>query len=1558
MARMKLFQAANMTMVSSLDTRYHLTSIQMSLSASKNVKNIKNFKHSESMFRLYTTVFECEQQITCKPLSCNLLIKNLKKQGITDDIMSFLSNKLSQVLEATTEATAKMVSEIFCTLGWILGRLPRVFDYYDVFSILDYVTRVHFGKPVASLIISVAFDATHQVDAQSMDWSVLKDMVSGYKTLKNHPAVIKFIKVISLAFSGGIFATMGVEANLADLWKVISETTLKIVDHTDFISAIIDLFHFIGERISAFCITGSWKTLLHTPTSYSRWADASFDCLDKSAALSNPGVIGLDYHKYMKDLSSLIEQGDEIKKYVRAADEKDAVSQVLSKLRSLYIDILIKNACGKMRLAPFSVLVSAGSSVGKSSFMDTLIMHYAKLYSKPLGDEFIYTRTAQEDHWNSFKASMWCLILDDIASINPNKGTSDPSLSDVLNAIGNFGFSPPQAAIEDKGRTPFMCELVMASTNTEDLKAHNWFNNPQAIRRRFPYVVNIVPQEAYRIPGTNMLDVDRLPPTLPGHYPDYWDITVKHVTVDVKENIEMKIILITSSIYEFIEQYNLWIEKHRNGQALFMASKQNSKDVVLCPVHKLPKMVCPCPNEELEPQAGDEDEKTSFVAGLVYTGAATAASYGLYKSSKFVADCAGVAVAKNPTLMRKPIDLCAATATEVKKKAVDFANAQIGKLVVVTRANIKKILQKAIFGVFKNYKPILNSIMIGLTTIAGLGLTWRVLRREFPDLVGLNKQVNIEDVGVLPEVKKEKENVWRKNDYVASEFLGRLATSWSSLSLTKVSSLVSKNVVWCRTTHSDTKHTTFRALCVAGHLYVVPNHVLPVNEYFMLQVIHENDSEGCNGNVSFKVSQKMIYRLPDKEIAFFEINHMPVRRNLTEVLPKAGFDCDAPARMIVRMSNGSTDFVDSRRSHLQRDQFLDQFGVLSDIVVSHVLRDTVSGECGSPVVVQMPNSCSIVGIHCLGGERNLAISLPVTQELVALAVEHFQMHIVEAEIPFLEGQNFTTDISQRCTARFVDEGVVQVYGSFNSFKRQPKSTACDTLFTSALIQKGRIRKFGPAPMKGYTAVHIALKAMVQKEMLFKEDVLRKCSDSFVNHVWKNLPNNYKDELKNPLPLKVALNGYPGTKFIDSMNFGTSAGYPYNKSKRNFVTRVPADEVWQHPVVVNQQIRDEIDVCWNNMINGISCSPIFMQHLKDEALPLRKVAAGKARVHMGGPFAWSTCVRMLLLPFIRVMQWNKYLFECAPGTNTTSIEWTRLYKYLTKFGVFRMIAGDFESFDKLMGSLVILEAFRMIKEFHKRAGADLSVLRAIQVVAEDVAFAFVSYNGDLMQFFGSNPSGHPLTVIINCLVNSLYMRYCYHELNPVKEVESFPEFVRLITYGDDNTMGSGVDWFNHTSVAQVLATVGVKYTMADKLAVSVPFISISEVSFLKREFMWNDELDAYMAPLDSESIWKSLMIFVPSSTDSPQKQCLDIVRSAVEEWFFYGRERFEKEKKFLEDLVNEVGLNVYVEKNTFSDWDVLKERFIDCSRDYLATEPSTSSGIIGDVSWKFYIQDGA
>jgi len=194
------------------------------------------------------------------------------------------------------------------------------------------------------------------------------------------------------------------------------------------------------------------------------------------------------------------------------------------------------------------------------------------------------------------------------------------------------------------------------------------------------------------------------------------------------------------------------------------------------------------------------------------------------------------------------------------------------------------------------------------------------------------------------------------------------------------------------------------------------------------------------------------------------------------------------------------------------------------------------------------------------------------------------------------------------------------------------------------------------------------------------------------------------------------------------------------------------------------------------------------------------------------------------------------------------------------------------------------------------------------------------------FYGTNPSGHPLTVIVNSLVNSLYMRYAFAVLG--YDVTHFKEHVALMTYGDDNTMGVSpeVPRFTHTAIQAVLGDIGVTYTMADKESESTAYIHINDVAFLKRKWRFDADVGAYVCPLDEDSIKKSLMCWLPSSTISPEAQTIAVMQAAINEYFWYGREVFEENRAFLTSCAAQEPFSYYVTDSTFPTWQELKDRF--------------------------------
>jgi len=177
-----------------------------------------------------------------------------------------------------------------------------------------------------------------------------------------------------------------------------------------------------------------------------------------------------------------------------------------------------------------------------------------------------------------------------------------------------------------------------------------------------------------------------------------------------------------------------------------------------------------------------------------------------------------------------------------------------------------------------------------------------------------------------------------------------------------------------------------------------------------------------------------------------------------------------------------------------------------------------------------------------------------------------------------------------------------------------------------------------------------------------------------------------------------------------------------------------------------------------------------------------------------------------------------------------------------------------------------------------------------------------------------------------------VRYAYAELSGKNTAADFKQHVKLMTYGDDNAMGCSKDipWFTHTTLANKLAEIGVIYTMADKTAESIPYISIDDVSFLKRTWRFDEDLGYYVCPIEEASIAKMLIMTIPSKTICEEAQNVAVLATVVREYFWYGKEIFEEKRKMCMQFASSAKLSLYVTKSTFPSWDNLANAFYEAS----------------------------
>lgn len=397
----------------------------------------------------------------------------------------------------------------------------------------------------------------------------------------------------------------------------------------------------------------------------------------------------------------------------------------------------------------------------------------------------------------------------------------------------------------------------------------------------------------------------------------------------------------------------------------------------------------------------------------------------------------------------------------------------------------------------------------------------------------------------------------------------------------------------------------------------------------------------------------------------------------------------------------------------------------------------------------------------------------------------------------------------------------------------------------------------------------------------------------LNPRWKSLIDDTK-----PLTNMQTVCGIDGRRFIDKMPANTSVGYPLSGPKSKYLELCDPSDFPEFgcPAMLDNRFWEEWMKCEQKYLEGSRAYPVFKACLKDEPTPLDK---DKVRVFQASPIALQLGIRKYFLPLARILSCFPIISECAVGINAQSPEWHQLMSSVGRFGDSTTLAGDYSKYDLRMSSQLTFTAFRVLIHMAQMCGYTEFDIIIMSGIATDVCYPLVAYNGDIVQHYGSNPSGQNLTVYVNCIVNSLLFR-C-GAISILKDrFTRFSEICSLITYGDDadSTVHPAYPEFNHISYAEFLSERGMVFTMPDKKCTPTKYMTRAESHFLKRESKLLGDTNLLCGALEEDSIFKSLHCVLKSKAVTTMEQSICNIGGAAREFFFHGPEVYELRRQQL------------------------------------------------------------
>jgi len=227
--------------------------------------------------------------------------------------------------------------------------------------------------------------------------------------------------------------------------------------------------------------------------------------------------------------------------------------------------------------------------------------------------------------------------------------------------------------------------------------------------------------------------------------------------------------------------------------------------------------------------------------------------------------------------------------------------------------------------------------------------------------------------------------------------------------------------------------------------------------------------------------------------------------------------------------------------------------------------------------------------------------------------------------------------------------------------------------------------------------------------------------------------------------------------------------------------------------------------------------------------------------------------------------------------------------MTKEG-WKIIAGDFSKFDLSVPFVVRNMVYRLLFMMAKKMGYNDSALKILNGIFSDMLFPVIIAYLDAFVIPGIHPSGSAYTAELNCIVVLIILVSAFYCSPHSKGLDFFEEVVPR-NYGDDENASVSPkiqSWFTNFYMRDFCKTIlNMEYTPSVKNGTMVAHEEITESTFLKRRFVYREDLKRWVAPLSLDSILRCLSWYIPSKSIDRREQFRSMCISTCYEIALHG-----------------------------------------------------------------------
>nr|WFG77341.1 MAG: polyprotein [Insectivora picornavirus] len=1165
--------------------------------------------------------------------------------------------------------------------------------------------------------------------------------------------------------------------------------------------------------------------------------------------------------------------------WIQAEDMLKSLSQMRAPSELMRVFIMKYNHCkelfdesrsliynDKPRVPPYTMYIYGDSGIGKSTITPLLYNAIAKMEGIE-GNDVAYVRVVNNEYWDNYH-NQFCVIYDDIYQSTAVEDNIQESM-EIIRATNNMPFPLHMANLNDKGNTRFDSKLLIMTSNQKN-PVETGVVHKEAVLRRRDIIVHVRVKDEYSF--STIIDGKPVRKIKEG----LQSLETKIYLFDIHDSMG------TCCIFQSLE----WDELLKLVWFNYTSKMQRETRI-------LSEMQC------LVDKGCDYLKAQSLIESAEY-------SLSENKNLKTLIippeDVEFIFEKDEQTLFQTLIDNKMNENVLASKRQIDrfkiFKQRNSGERYLPIIKTWKDMLFGWSMGITKTISA--NTTLQSMLTFGAMVTTLFGAYKLFTACTTVTSEAASGDNKTPKKVNMVRVAEAASGDNKTTKVLrsmkaGRMYKDVHSLkaeSSTDINSMVlSHNVlmynVFRFTIKVGSTASTSHGIFLGDRIAIVPMHDLA-----MLSDDVESTVSVFTGGASWldiDTSVIDVQHYEEMDVTFLKFpSVIPQFKNIIHHFIKetdlGKFDFShlrILTTSVVPVKNNQVVYKEESYRNCKLQGSVEYTDVMCErITVIKSIRykaETYAGLCGSPLML-MNRYCArkICGFH-VAGAVGIGYSNVLVQENL---MKYFNMFFedklpIEIEAPILEESDL------KAQSYILDSDVVEFCGVVEPSKGvwQPNNTTIEPSimqgeWTPIVTQpailsiRGDLNPYRNGLIKYFGSVRYLDQSIL-------DDIVR----TMIIEI-----NTCEDKHKHILTDAQALNGICDDDYIRPMKLSTSAGYPYvltkgkEKGKRSFVQI--EDDVAYYGDLLWKECQDRE----NKAAQGIVKETIWIDNLKDERRPIQKVEQGKTRLFVSAPFDFSIMFRKYFLSFCAHIMRNRDDLESAVGINPHSKEWDIMFRKLMEVDeTHTFIVGDYSCYDGTIPAQVI-DCVKVIVNAWYDDGFDLQR----EVLFSSIMYPYHIVGRSVYRVVRGNPSGNPLTTVLNSLVNTILMRYAWVVLAKQHNMDlsHYFKYVRAKNYGDDNILcvSNQVPWFSYEALVETFKRMGLDYNKPDK-GVS----GYDDVTFLKRAFRYDRDANAYMPALNLNSI-NELINWVRRGIDR-QEALMSNVEDATLEMFYHGKQNY-------------------------------------------------------------------